>query len=425
MDLPTNPHPTSVLVGANPAGALRRVSLALRHTMAHHRDAVWISACSGGVDSLAMTVCAADLASRWQVPFRAVIVDHRLREDSEVEAISVREMLRTLGIEAKVVTVDVDLRHGGIEAAAREARYAALIDEALTALPSISEPSRSAHLTSHPSMGEPTSEMTEPTVAILLGHTMDDQAEGVLVALSRGSGTRSIAGMRELRREHVECRGEVRWVRPLLHVRRSDTKQACRQLDLAAVEDPTNSLDGSWLTHAGHPLPRVAIRHRVLPALAAALGCDPVPALARTARLACDDADALDSLASALTGTITTNLGDEESKSELTSVPMGELWGRLTVDEVAQHPVAVRTRILRAWLTEVYALKNQANPMGEPSGGEGGVAASALTFAHLNALDSLVVDPRGGRRVSLPRGVEVERRGRVLIARHRATNGGA
>src|SRR5699024_9919901 len=124
--------------------------------------------------------------------------------------------------------------------------------------------------------------------AILLGHTMEDQAETVLLALARGSGTRALAGM-------VPVRGRL-W-RPLLGVRREQTEQACRELGLHPWDDPTNRADGPRRTTPGDAPPRAAVAARVLPVLADALGQDPVPALARTAELAAADADHLDSLA--------------------------------------------------------------------------------------------------------------------------------
>src|SRR5690606_30065885 len=114
---------------------------------------------------------------------------------------------------------------------------------------------------------------------VLLGHTRDDQAETVLLGLARGSGTRSLAGM---------APRSGRLVRPLLELPRSSTEQACAEAGLEPWRDPHNADPG---------YARVRVRSRVLPVLEAELGPGIAAALARTARLARDDADLLDRLA--------------------------------------------------------------------------------------------------------------------------------
>ena len=127
---------------------------------------------------------------------------------------------------------------GGREAAARTARYAAL-DAVADAL------------------GRD----------VLLGHTLDDQAETVLLGLGRGSGPRSIAGMRPR---------SGRYLRPLLGVRRATTEAACRALGLDCWDDPHND---------DRALQRVRLRREVLPLLEDVLQGGVAEALARTAVL--------------------------------------------------------------------------------------------------------------------------------------------
>lgn len=188
---------------------------------------------SGGPDSLALT--AAALAEG--VAVHAVCVDHRLQPGSAAVATQAAITAETLGATAEVVTVDVPVG-GSREAAARHARYTALHDAAGGA-------------------------------EIWVGHTLDDQAETLLLGALRGNP----AGM-------VARAGQV--VRPLLGVRRSDTVGACEELGLSAWQDPHNDDPG---------FRRVAVRHRVLPLLDELIGGDAAPALAQTAqRLAADDA---------------------------------------------------------------------------------------------------------------------------------------
>ena len=156
----------------------------------------WCVALSGGPDSLALTAIAA--AER---PTTALIVDHGLQAGSRAVAKAAREQALQLGcVAAQLLPVEVG-RAGGPEAAARTARYTAL-DAARAGAP------------------------------VLLGHTLDDQAETVLLGLGRGSGPRSIAGMRP---------HDSPWCRPLLGVRRAVTHAACQELGLTAWSDPHNS----------------------------------------------------------------------------------------------------------------------------------------------------------------------------------------
>jgi tRNA(Ile)-lysidine synthetase-like protein len=179
------------------------------------RRAPLVVGCSGGADSLALTLAAA--AVRGPDDVRAVVVDHRLQEGSAERAAATVALLAERGIAARVHAVDVT-GPGGIEAAARRARQAALC----AARP-------------------------HPDSPILLGHTLDDQAETVLLGLGRGSGARSLAGMR---------RWDPPCLRPLLTVRRATTRAACA--GLAVWDDPHN---------ADPRFTRVRLRHEVLPLL--------------------------------------------------------------------------------------------------------------------------------------------------------------
>ena len=275
-------------------------------------------ACSGGADSLALAAAVAFEAPRAGCRAGLVTVDHGLWPGSAEQAARVASLGYELGLDpVAIVPVSVG-RAGGPEAAARAARYAALTETAAAL-----------------------------DADVLLGHTLDDQAESVLLGLGRGSGPRSIAGMR--------LRTTV-FVRPLLGIRRSTTHAACAALGLQVWDDPANS-DPS--------LQRVRLRTEVLPLLESVLQGGVAAALARTATLLQDDLDALDALASAAVPAV----GDVEALAEL--------------------PRAVRTRVLRAWAL--------------------GLGATECTAEHTAALDALVTDWHGQGAVDLPGGVRVRR----------------
>ncbi|RYJ02032.1 MAG: tRNA lysidine(34) synthetase TilS, partial [Actinomycetales bacterium] len=223
---------------------------ALRDVLDQHAsDAPVVLGVSGGADSLALAAVAAFVARRDGRRVRAVVVDHGLQEGSAAVADRAAEQVRRLGIDADVVAVDVGGRPGGPEAAARAARREALLAAA------------------------------GPDGAVVLAHTLDDQAETVLLGLGRGSGARSVAGMKT---------ADGPWLRPFLGLRRSDTERICILHDLSWWDDPHN-LDPRYR--------RVRVRREALPLLEDVLGGGVAEALARTASLVRSDVDLLDALA--------------------------------------------------------------------------------------------------------------------------------
>ena len=212
-------------------------------------------ACSGGPDSLALAAIAAHFARRGDVRVGAIIVDHDLQENSAAVA---AQTLTDLGLHPVITEkVQVPVGNMGPEMAARTARYAAF------------------------------TKAVEATGAraVLLGHTLDDQAETVLLGLSRGSGTRSLAGMPPVRVEEG-----VTYLRPFLGLRRTDMLDICDAENLTPWIDPTNT---------DETLMRARIRHSVLPYLEEHLGGDVARSLARTASVAGPDAEYLDEQAQA------------------------------------------------------------------------------------------------------------------------------
>jgi tRNA(Ile)-lysidine synthase len=304
-------------------------------------------ACSGGADSLALAGALAFAGPRLGLRCGGVTVDHGLQEGSAERAAGVVEILKELGLDpVYTVTVQVaDAGAGGPEAAARAARYRALAEVA-----------QRAASTAPPRAGHPAQ---EADATILLGHTLDDQAETVLLGLARGAGARSLAGM-------PPRRGIYR--RPLLNIRRSQTSAACAELGLAPWQDPHNADDR---------YARARVRHRALPALEEALGPGIAEALARTARQLRADADCLDDLAFAESEHLRANASD----------PAG-----IDVRYLADLPEAIRTRVLR----------EAAIMAGSPPG--------ALTAGHVQAVQELVTCWHGQRWADLPGGVRVRRR---------------
>ncbi|TSD63706.1 tRNA lysidine(34) synthetase TilS [Aeromicrobium piscarium] len=283
-----------------------------------------IVALSGGADSLALTAATAFVAERMARPLRAVVIDHGLQEASIEAARVAASAAHSLGVAAEVIEVEVapaDPR--GMEAAAREARYAAL--------------GRAA---------------ADDDAQVLLAHTLDDQAETVLLGLGRGSGARSLAGMSGRR---------GRLVRPLLPLRRADTERICRAHGLDWWSDPHN---------ADARLRRARVRHELLPLMEEILGGGVAQALARTADLLRADADALDAAA-------------DDAMTD-------------GIEALTVLAPAVRSRVLRR-----AALAAGARP------GE-------LTAAHVGEIDALVTRWHGQRRVELPGGVSAVRVGNRL-----------
>jgi tRNA(Ile)-lysidine synthase len=289
-------------------------------------------AVSGGVDSLALAAAVAYVAPRLGLRTHGLIVDHGLQADSAQVAARAATTLTELGL-ARVRVLPVQVTGpGGMEAAARNARYAAL----RTALPA-------------------------PDALVLLGHTLDDQAETVLLGLGRGSGPRSIAGMRAL---------DAPWARPLLGVPRVTTVAACDRLGLRPWADPHN-VDPRFT--------RVRLRTEVLPLLEDVLSGGVADALVRTAAQLREDTEALDSWAATARAEVT----DEDG---------------VDVAGLAGLPAAVRRRVLRGWLLA------------------GGVRE--LTDAHLRAADDLVGHWHGQGGTWLPGGLVVRRaHGRLLLDR--------
>ena len=277
-------------------------------------------ALSGGSDSLALAACLSFVAAHAGWLAGAVVVDHALQPGSADVAARAAEQATGLGLDAEVIPVEVGT-DGGPEAAARDARYAVL--------------------------------RARPVDAVLLGHTLDDQAETVLLGLGRGSGPRSLAGM-------AAVDGLVR--RPFLGLRRADTERICAASGLPWWTDPHNT-DPAFR--------RNRLRHEVLPLLEDVLDGGVAEALARTADQLRADTALLDELAA--------EVADPCDIRMLTGLAP-----------------ALRSRVLRRAALEA------------------GADGSELAAVHLGELDRLVTDWRGQERIELPGRISASRVGDAL-----------
>jgi tRNA(Ile)-lysidine synthase len=308
--------------------AVAEVRRAVREALAEARpNDLVLAAVSGGPDSMALAAGLAFEGSRLGFRIGAVIVDHQLQEVSGQVAEATAQKLRELGFE-EVHVKKVKVAGSG-EAAAREARYHALDDLA--------------------------NELDARYV--LLGHTLNDQAETVLLGLARGSGARSLSGM---------AKENGRYLRPLLGVSRETTLEASAHLD--PWHDPHN---------ASEKFTRVRVRQTVLPVLEEELGPGVAEALARTAEQLREDADYLEEVALAEYHSI---------------VKLGATALSLPTKELEELQPAIRLRVIK------HALE---------------VLGSQPQRVHVMAVNELIDDWHGQKELTLP-GVRVVRKSEQL-----------
>ena len=294
-----------------------------------------IVAVSGGADSLALAYALNKEAPDLAITLIAVTIDHQLQTGSGDQAKQVQAQLKLIGYQEVIIEKVLVEEKSGLEADARTARYAAL--DAIAHAYGASQ--------------------------VFLGHTRDDQAETVLLGLARGSGTRSLSGMATV---------NGKYARPFLQLTRAQTVAACEEAELNPWNDPHN---------ANEKFSRVRVRNKVMPVMEEEIGPGIAAALARSAAILRDDADALDEMAQAVISRV--------DLSDLDCAALTEL------------PRAIRSRVLRA---AIYAA-------GAPSG--------SVSADHLSGVEALITSWRGQGEASLPGGVKVARiSGRLsLLAR--------
>ena len=289
---------------------------------------------SGGADSLALAAAAKLESKNFSIDLVAVIVDHGLQANSAKIAEFAKQQLIKLGFQDIFVGRASVQITDGLEASARRARYKVFQQAIETYGPN----------------------------TFLLGHTKNDQAEGVLLGLARGSGTKSLSGMQEV---------SGIFVRPLLGIDRATTEIACHESNIEYWVDPHNS---------NQDFTRVRVRDNILPLLENDIGPGIIDALARSAKILREDAIAL----------------DEWAENVFRQVePMD-----IEISILATLPVAVRSRVLRM---AIYAA---------------GAPAGSISAAHLEPIEAFVSDWRGQGHTSLPGGVKVCRiSGRLSLSK--------
>lgn len=329
-------------------------------------------ACSGGRDSMALAAVSHIVCTSMGVRCGAVIVDHGLQEGSEQVAGEAANHCRALGLGPVIVrNATVQARGEGLEAAARQARYNELCAAA----------------------------RESGAIAVLLAHTMDDQAETVLIGLLRSRGVDALAGMPQ-----VFTRSGVTFARPLLTLTRAETTGICEDLGVEYWDDPTNgdAVDGELPND--YPL-RSRVRHDLLPAIERFAGFNVARHFAESARLARMDKEYLDQRSDEVMGEAVTTVDWPASSAAVsTDTPracaaddtndsghgIGLMIG---VRRIAREPEAIRLRVIAHALSQA------------------GVNASAAQIA---AIDRLVVDWHGQGGVSLPRGYSANRKKHVI-----------
>jgi tRNA(Ile)-lysidine synthase len=285
--------------------------------------------CSGGADSLALVWTTLVVGKRLELKVGAIIVDHQLIPESNDVALNAKKQCEDLGIQEVIIKkVNVEHNHEGLEAAARIARYEAFENV--------------LHETN--------------AQAILLAHTQDDQAETVLMRLTRGSGAKSLSGMAQV---------SGKYIRPFLHLRKKLVHDSLDLIGLKAWQDPANT---------DHQFLRVKVRHELMPKIVEVLGESAISSLDKTSQLLRLDNQALEELA------------QQFFKSQKDVKTNG-----LEISELEKLPEAIRTRVLR-----IFAIASGVHP-------------GPFSFEHIEAIDALVKNWHGQGNVDLPGFIQATR----------------
>ena len=287
-------------------------------------------ACSGGADSLALAWASKVVAKRLDLNVIAVIIDHQLFNESFQVALNAKEQCENFGIEKVLIKkIEVIEHKEGLESAARSARYESF-EQLMIDL---------------------------NAKAVLLAHTQDDQAETMLMRLTRGSGAKSLSAMKEV---------SGKYLRPFLHIRKKELVEALQKEGITFWQDPANT-DYRFL--------RAKVRNELMPKLIEVLGESVIESLDRTSDLLKEDNEALESIAF-------------KNYQDLSK--------ELNVEVLIKFPAAIRKRIIK-----IAALDSGVNP-------------GPFSYEHIEAIDALVTNWRGQGNVDLPGFIQASRVNRTI-----------
>ena len=335
------------------SGFARRLLSAWKQAGFPTKDAAVVVAVSGGADSTALLLGLNELIERGKLLLELTVahLDHGLRKQSKEDAAWVKRLASQLGYSVVVRRVDVrklaSKTGDNLEQCARRARYDFL---------------------------KTTARKAEAQL-ILTGHTLDDQAETVLLRLLRGSAAEGLSGIESVRT--LEHGSNLQLGRPLVSwARRSEVEDYCRAQQVEFLKDEMNESE---------EFSRVRVRKQLLP-LMRSFNNKIVEALSRTATLLREDADVLSLEAEKLLTAATA--GSELHLNRNSS---------LNVKVVASAPPAVRRRTVRLWLERERGHLRR------------------LEMVHLVAIERLLQGEKGGRVAQLPDGGAVTRKRGWLV----------
>jgi len=390
-------------------------------------------AVSGGIDSVALLRLLLELRHELGIVLSVVHFNHKLRgAESDADQEFVAGLAREHGLEFHAASGDVGRRaaeeHSGVEAAAREMRYG-FFGELLGSDDSAIEPgdpqglkrespvelNGTAEAVPFPNLLRPSDEAPPQILnKIVTGHTLDDQAETVLMRVIRGTGLRGLGGIYpRIVVEHEDGEGHGEIVRPLLGIRRRELEQYLVDLKQPWRDDASN---------ADSKFTRNRVRRLVLPLLEREFNPAVMESFAELAEIARDEEDYWDNEISGWLGTVvqwsqpewTRGLPGFEGSHALVQIQHSrpalrdaELLARLE----EPGPAVMNASLSRPWLlTEPRAVQRRVvKAIGEQAG-------IPLEFKHIEEILRFAAeDGPSGKELSLPLGWRMVREAEAVV----------